>query len=190
MFDNTLIEPNSIWIEYLPSFIDASPNLYFRKLDFANNKLFTATTHTVNNNVSGFGKIATLHYQILSSLTTDNVLNLSLVQANQSNASGLITPLTSGAASLTAMYVGLREFTNDKLCSVIPNPTNGLLTITSNTELQNIEVTNVAGQVLLSQPCNSKSQIVQLQNLAEGIYFVKVVCTNGMSVTKKAVVNR
>jgi hypothetical protein len=69
-FDNTLIEPSNIWIEYLPSFIDASQNLHFRKLDFANSKLFTASTHTVSNNVSGFGKIAILHYQIKSSLTT------------------------------------------------------------------------------------------------------------------------
>lgn len=86
--------------------------------------------------------------------------------------------------------VGVNEFLNAAKVSVTPNPTNSLLTITSTTELQNIEVTNVAGQVLLSQSCHSKSQIIQLQNFAEGIYFAKVVCTNGMSVTKKVVVNR
>jgi hypothetical protein len=52
-FDNSLIEANSIYIEYQNSFLDAGQNLHFRKLDFANGKIFTATTHTVNNNVSG-----------------------------------------------------------------------------------------------------------------------------------------
>ena len=189
-FDNTLIEPNSIWIEYMNSFIDASPNLYFRKLNFANSKLFTASTHTVSNNVNGFGKIATLHYQISSSLVTDQVLNLGLSQANQSDSSGTISPLTSSTATLMASVasVGVKEILNTGNISISPNPTNGLLSITSTNELQNIEVTTIAGQVLLSQSYNSKSQILQLQNFAEGIYFVKVVCTNGMSVTKKVVV--
>ena len=84
--------------------------------------------------------------------------------------------------------VGVKEILNTGNISISPNPTNGLLSITSTNELQNIEVTTIAGQVLLSQSYNSKSQILQLQNFAEGIYFVKVVCTNGMSVTKKVVV--
>jgi hypothetical protein len=79
-FDNTLIEPNSIWLEYPSSFINAvNQNLHFRKLDFGNAKIFTATTHTLNNNVSGNGLIGILHYKIKSSLTTDEVLNIGLV---------------------------------------------------------------------------------------------------------------
>ncbi|MBP8034517.1 MAG: VCBS repeat-containing protein, partial [Bacteroidia bacterium] len=62
-FDNTLIETNSIYVEYQNSFLDAGQNLHFRKLDFSNGKIFTATTHTINNNVSGNGLIAKLHYQ-------------------------------------------------------------------------------------------------------------------------------
>jgi hypothetical protein len=101
----------------------------------------------------------------------------------------VITPLTSGSGTLMAIgaSVGVKELLNSGNVSVSPNPTNGLLTITSTAELQNIEVTNVAGQVLLSHSCNSKSQSLQLQNFSEGIYFVKVVCTDGMSVTKKVV---
>ena len=78
-YDNTLLETDSVWIEYPTSFINASDqNLKFRKHAFANGKLYTATTHTNNANVSGYGKIATLHYKINPTLATDNGLNLSV----------------------------------------------------------------------------------------------------------------
>ena len=90
-FNHTLIEPNSIYIEYQNSFIDASQNLHFSKPDFVNDKLYTATTHTVTNNVSGYGKIATLHYQVLSALATDETLTTGLLPASQPNDHGPIT---------------------------------------------------------------------------------------------------
>lgn len=188
-FDNTLIEPNSIYIEYQNSFIDAGQNLHFRKLDFANSKLFTASTHTLSNNVSGFGKIATLHYQILSSLATDQVLNIAISQANQSDASGAITPLTSGTGTLMAIgsSVGLKENNFSGNVSMSPNPTNALLTIASQLDFTKIELLSITGQVLLSETVNTKSYQLQLQNFAEGIYFVKASYANGLSNVKKVV---
>ncbi len=188
-FDNTLIEPSNIYIEYQNSFMDASQNLYFRKLDFVNGKIYTASTHTINNNVNGFGKIATLHYQILSTLTTDQVLNLGLLQANQSNVLGVITPLTSGSGTLMAVgaSVGVSQINTEKLFTITPNPTNGLLTVISNDVMQSITVTNIAGQVLLLEQIAEKTHQLQLQNYADGIYFIKVVYANGMSVVKKVI---
>ncbi len=190
-FDNTLIETNSIYMEYQNSFLDAGQNLDFRKLDFANNKLFTASTHTVSNNVSGFGKIATLHYQIKSSLTTDQVLNIGLSQANQSNASGTITPLTSGTGTLMAIgaSVGLQEL-NGNVVSISPNPTNGSLTVNSKTELQKIEVVAITGQILLSEVPTNVSHTLHLDNFANGIYFVNLYQNNRIVKREKIVLNR
>lgn len=190
-FDNTLIEANNIYIEYQNSFIDAGQNLDFRKLDFANEKIYTATTHTVNNNVSGYGKIATLHYQIKSTLTSAQVLNLGLSQANQSNASGIILPLTTGTGSLTATIdVGLQEFLNNNFISVIPNPTNGLLTINSKIELQKIEVMSVEGKVLLIETPTNVSHTLYLQNFSNGIYFVNVYQYDRIVKREKIVLNK
>ena len=190
-FDNTLIETNNIWIEYLPSFIDASQNLHFRKLDFANGKIFTASTHTVSTNVNGFGKIATLHYQIKSSLTTDQVLNIGISQANQSDATGGITPLTSGAGTLMAIgaSVGLQELTGN-IISISPNPTNGLLTINSQTELQKVEIISVDGKVLLSETPTNASHTLHLGNLSNGIYFVNLYQDNRIVKREKIVLNK
>jgi hypothetical protein len=190
-FDNTLIESNSIWIEYQNSFMDAGQNLHFRKLDFANNKLFTASTHTVSNNVSGFGKIAILHYQISSSLATDEVLNLGLSYANQSSATGSITPLSTGTGTLMAIgaSVGVKESLLNGNVLISPNPTNGILNISFNTIPQNtkIELYNSIGALVLSETMNNKTNAINVMDLSSGIYFMKVLEGNKVVAVKKVV---
>jgi hypothetical protein len=190
-FDNTLIEPNSIWVEYQNSFIDAGQNLHFRKLDFVNNKLFTASTHTVSNNVSGYGKIATLHYQVKSSLSTDEVLNIGILQANQSSATGSITPLSTGTGTLMAIgaSVGVKESLISGGMLVSPNPTNGLLNISFNTIPQNtkIELYNSIGALVLTEQMSNKTNTINMSDLSSGIYFMKVLESNKVVAVKKVV---
>jgi hypothetical protein len=190
-FDNALIETNSIYLEYQNSFIDASQNLHFRKLNFANGKICTATTHTVNNNVSGFGKIATLHYQIKSSLATDEVLNIGLAQANQSDASGLITPLTSGTGTLMAVgsSVGIKEVLNNSNVSISPNPTNGILNIVFGTIPQNtkIDVYNSIGALVLTETLSNKNNTINTSYLSDGMYLIKVLENNRVVALQKIV---
>ena len=192
-YDNNLIDLNSVWIEYPTSFINASnQNLKFRKRAFANGKLYTATTHTVNGNVSGYGKIAILHYKINPTLATDNVLNLSLSQANQSSANGSITPLTSGSATLMAIgaSVGVNELINGNYISIHPNPTNGALIISSTTELQKIEVVAITGQLLMSEVPASANHLLHLDHLVNGIYFVNLYQGNHIVKREKIILQR
>jgi hypothetical protein len=190
-FDNTLIETNSIYIEYQNSFIDAGQNLHFRKLDFANGKLYTASTHTINNNVNGVGKIATLHYLIKSNLTSAQVLNIGISQANKSDFSGVINPLTSGTGSLTATIdVGLQELLNDNNIFISPNPTNGILTINSKTEIQKIEIVSITGAILISEVTTSNNHTLHLESYSNGIYFVNVYQNNRIVKREKVIVNK
>lgn len=71
--------------------------------------------------------------------------------------------------------------------NVYPSPTTNLLNITSSEKISTIELISITGQILLLETINSKEHELQLQNFAEGIYFVKVIYVNGMSVTKKIV---
>ncbi len=190
-FDKTLIESNSIYLEYQNSFIDVGQNLHFQKLDFASGKLFTATTHTLSNNVSGFGKIATLHYQILSSLASDQVLNIGLSQANQSDASGVISPLTSGTGTLMAIgaSVGIKETSINGNVFISPNPTNGLLNVNFSSLLQNtkIELYNSIGALVLTEAMSNKNNAINMSNFSSGIYFMKVIEVNKVIAVKKVV---
>jgi len=89
------------------------------------------------------------------------------------------------------MVTGIEDM-SDELAemSLVPNPTNGLFTVSSRYDFEKIELTNVTGQLLFSEIVNNKTHQLQLQNFAEGIYFVKVSYGNGLSVTKKLIVNR
>ena len=171
--------------------INVSQNLYFRKLDFGTGKLFTATTHTVNNNVSGFGKIATLHYQIKSSLTTDQTLTFGLTQVNQSDASGVISPLTSGTGTLMAMgsSVGVKEVLNSNYVSVSPNPTNGVLHIVFGAIPPNskIELYNSIGALVLTEVLSNKNNSINTTELSNGLYFIKVLENNKVITVQKIV---
>lgn len=90
----------------------------------------------------------------------------------------------------TSIATRVVDLDEDKSFSVAPNPTSDILTITCKDEFKSIILTDISGRVLLVQPCASKSHILQLQYFTEGIYFVKVVCNNGKSMTKKIVVIR
>lgn len=193
IFDITLIESNNIYIEYESSFMDlTNQNLDFRKLDFANSVIYTATTHTINGNVSGFGKIATLHYQPSLSLITDEVLNIGLVQAKKSDDSGVISPLTSGTGTLMVIGSSITLIRNldEILVSINPNPTNGLLTVNYKTEIQKIEVVTITGQVLLSETPTNNEHILHIENFANGIYFVNVYQNNRIIKREKIVLNK
>ena len=192
-FDNTLIDPNSIYIVYNNSFIDVShQNLYFRKTVFSNGKIYTATTHTVNNNISGFGKIATLHYKILSSLNTDQVFNIGLTNANQSNALGAITPLTAGTTTLMAIgaSVGLEENSFINSISISPNPTNGLVNLKSKLAIEKIEVINITGQLIINESVYTNNHILHLEGLVNGIYFLNIYQDNHIVKREKVIVSK
>jgi hypothetical protein len=192
-FDQSLIDANSVYIEYPASFINAAnQNLHFRKPDFTNGKLYTATTHTLANNVSGNGKIATLHYKIKSTLATDEVLNIGITQVKQSNAAGALTPLTAGTATIAAIgaSVGLDELSSGNSIGVYPNPANASVIIQSSTLLEKVELITVTGQIILNERISGTQHQLDLTDIANGVYFVTVYTAEQKVVRKKLVVQR
>ena len=96
--------------------------------------------------------------------------------------------VTNDVITVTVSPVGIDEvgMPNVEL-RILPNPASDVLNVTSRFDFEKIELLSITGQVLLSEIVNSKTHQLQLQNFAEGIYFVKISYTNGMSVTKKVV---
>lgn len=189
-FNKTLIQPDSVYIEYIPSFINSN-NLYFRKRIFNNGEIYTATTHTVNNNVSGNGKIAILHYKIKPNLVSDSTLNLGIIKASKMDAGGNLSSLTSGSGTLTASAsaLGLTEFNSDASVIVFPNPNNGIVTISSSQSLINSElyIYNSLGQEVFKTKLTNQQQTLNL-NLAKGIYSYKIQQENRLVKQNKIVV--
>jgi len=68
--------------------------------------------------------------------------------------------------------------------SVYPIPTTGILTVKSQTNVVQIEIFNNLGQLILS---NSLQNTIDISNVSQGIYFIKIKDENGNIGTKKVV---
>lgn len=192
-FDQSVLDANSFYIEYPSSFINAAnQNLDFSKPDFSNGKLYTATTHTLTNQVSGNGKIAVLHYKISSALSADGILNLGIVQAKKSDAAGALTALTVGTATVALVVspVGLDELNVENSMALYPNPAMNSATIQSNSLLQKVEVLSLTGQIILSETASGAQHQLDLRNVTNGVYLVTIYSTDQKVVRKKLVVQR
>ena len=81
----------------------------------------------------------------------------------------------------------LEELNKSNSEIITPNPTNGLITVTGQEVITRVEVVTITGQILMSVSCRDKRHSLQLQNLAEGIYFVNVMYDNGTTVIRKVI---
>ncbi len=68
-----------------------------------------------------------------------------------------------------------------------PNPVNDVLNISSRFSFEKVELLSVTGQVLIRVNTSSNNLALITNNLTNGIYFVKVSYSNGMSITKKVI---
>ena len=96
--------------------------------------------------------------------------------------------VTTDVITISVSPVGINELSINNAIMLQPNPTNGLININSRFEMQKIEVMNVAGQLLFSQSTTEKNHQLNLNDFAEGIYFVRVIYANGLNSIKKIVV--
>ncbi len=72
---------------------------------------------------------------------------------------------------------------------IYPNPTNGIIKISTATNLKNanIEITNIAGILIYSEKdCLLQAKTIDLAEQSKGIYFIKVTI-EGKSVVKKVI---
>jgi uncharacterized repeat protein (TIGR01451 family) len=98
-------------------------------------------------------------------------------------------PITTNTAKSYFMTTtGIKDISYlNEVIELSPNPTNSIISVSSQTNFNKVEVLSITGQTLLSEKVNSKTHQLQLQNFAEGIYFVKVSYADGRSLTKKVI---
>ncbi len=93
--------------------------------------------------------------------------------------------LTNTATTLIVPILNNSSFAFSNL-NYFPNPVKNSLTITNNSLIDSIEVSSILGQQIFSKKVNSLQTEINLSNLSNGIYFVKVVC-NGAEKTIKII---
>ena len=76
------------------------------------------------------------------------------------------------------------EFEPATEMSIYPNPTNGMLNITSNEEIDSVEIFNSVGTAVISSTVAGNSSSIDMSNLPNGMYFVRVYTANGIETVK------
>ena len=88
--------------------------------------------------------------------------------------------------SLDSIYVGMEHPVNTEELShlpevrIFPNPTSQQLNIVTGKTIQKIEILTIGGQLILS----SKSDTVDVSQLSQGVYFIKIHTPTGFAVRK------
>ena len=85
------------------------------------------------------------------------------------------------------IYDGIESKTNSNKVSMYPNPVNDVLNVVSNNTIENIQITNMVGQVVIDANPVAKNTTINTSNLESGIYMVNITTKNGTSVKKLTV---
>jgi hypothetical protein len=92
-----------------------------------------------------------------------------------------------------AYTVGVNEaITNDKKLKVWPNPASTFFNLEYNGSVATIELTNLYGKTVFSQPVNNNEHLFELkiEDLASGIYVVQLLDDNGNRIAQTKVVKQ
>lgn len=68
---------------------------------------------------------------------------------------------------------------NHEHFSIYPNPTNGMLTITSSSDITEIEIYNFWGQKIIEQTMTGKQETIDFSTHPKGVYFLRLIQDNG-----------
>jgi len=70
---------------------------------------------------------------------------------------------------------------------IYPNPTNGFLNIQSNASIVSVEIMNQLGQLVISEIDSEGINSMNIQQLQQGLYFIKLKGMQGNSIIKKLI---
>lgn len=79
--------------------------------------------------------------------------------------------------------VGIENF--DVNLNIYPNPTHNELTVQSDLRFENYTIMNIMGQEIASDVVNDLHFTLNVSNLKPGAYFIRLMNSNGTSVTRK-----
>ena len=83
------------------------------------------------------------------------------------------------------------QILTNNLFKVYPNPSNGIFTIESALEIQEIELVNAMGQTILNVAAiQSETYLLDIQNFKEGIYLLKVSTTENKLFYEKLILEK
>ncbi len=81
-------------------------------------------------------------------------------------------------------YAGIEDYANSKGITIFPNPAFQTLTISGKTEITQLIITDMLGNVVIQQQSHEHAATIDVGSLANGFYFIKAVIDKGFVVRK------
>ena len=105
------------------------------------------------------------------------------VWAMPTSDNSCVTPAKKSLV-LNNIYTGIENAVS--ISRISPNPTTGIITISAQTTIETVEIYNIAGSLVMRQAHVGTTTIsLDLSDLADGMYFVKVNDGKAVKVIKK-----
>ena len=176
---------NNAWLTH------NSPTLRLSKKPM-DGKLYVGYTRTNGTSASGFGKVAKLGFIIDDSLDgiRDNdgnyTVNITLQNGKTMGSDGIMYDVPEQTFSFPINTKKAKVAFEAAQVALSPNPTQDVLNVYINGgyEMNEYQIINLNGQTIARGKATGKGAQIDVRDLINGIYFVKVI-TNGGVVTKK-----
>ena len=117
--------------------------------------------------------------------------------ANNGSARTAIISATAGTISKKFVIIqdgitGINEINKINMISIYPNPTSGIVTISSSQAIENINVFDITGKLVYNQTKTDKHIYteIDLSGLANGVYLIQTQTANGELSKSKVVVSK
>ncbi len=160
--------------------------LNWRKLAYTNYVYYGATQQSVINGIDtlferiGFKHIAFQFLGYCADMSEPRTAKFKCFQDNDINMN-----VTNKECDYTT---GIKEMSRESsLFVVYPNPATGMITVSVNKKLDSpvtLEITNVFGQVIYSEGTDNQTISLDIAELSNGIYFIKITGDKMFSVKK------
>ncbi len=119
----------------------------------------------------------------LGSLTLSGGVLYGMTSAGGANNDGVVFSFKDTNISTTIN----EPTTNSEIAKIYPNPSNGIFTVESGAMISNIEIINVLGEKIYSSKVNSEKTVIDLNSQPKGIYFYKIIASDGGNSTGKLI---
>ncbi|MBN2664236.1 MAG: endonuclease [Bacteroidales bacterium] len=157
-------------------------------------KLFYSTNYDGSGNPNSFSWTQLNYYypqENSQSWTTSGNIDLSAILSAPAYIAFQYT--SSGTGSATSTYwkldnillqaeaTGIEDLNNDVDVLVFPNPTISVFTISSDNNIEDVQIIDVSGKIILTQSSVNEANVqIDLSNQQKGIYFIKINTKNSV----------
>ncbi len=195
-YDNTLVEENTMHFAPVNSFMGNTGDLLSFDFDLhGESKIDVALTRMNRTVAAGFGQIGILSFTMKDDisgkdfLVRELTLSFSDVGAIDNNENDVLLFHDAGSLFVKQETSGIWEINSGAEISVYPNPAHEMISIETKDKsaIEEILLFDIVGKEVARLNGNSNKLSLNLENLAEGNYLLKVITAKGEAVKRISV---